>query len=90
MSQYEHIKLITGSDTHTSKQYGGWGYPNDKLGTSEHFYFRHCTARTDRDIHAARNNLLRFLKCQECHRLERSTRHAQVSYPCECVYSSLQ
>jgi putative transposase len=73
MSQYENTKLITGSEAYTSKQCGGCGYLNDKLGGSEHFHCRRCAAKADRDIHAARNILLRFLKCQECHRLERTT-----------------
>jgi putative transposase len=73
MSQYEDTSLITGSEAYTSKQCGGCGYVNDKLGGSEHFHCRRCAAKADRDIHAARNILLRFLKCQECHQLERTS-----------------
>ena len=62
-SGYNGSKIITGSEAYTSKQCGVCGIINDKLGGSEVFTCRSsdCNIECDRDLHAARNILLRFL-----------------------------
>jgi transposase len=60
-TQYEGSKVLRGSEAYTSKQCGACGVLNDKLGGSKVFTCRSCGATGDRDIHAARNILLRFL-----------------------------
>ena len=54
--------IYTGSEAYTSKQCGKCGHLNQKLGASEVFNCGECGAIADRDAHAARNILLRFLK----------------------------
>ena len=54
--------IYTGSEAYTSKQCGKCGNLNQKLGASEVFNCGECSAIADRDAHAARNILLRFLK----------------------------
>jgi transposase len=60
-TQYEGSRIIRGSEAYTSKQCGACGVLNDKLGGSKTFTCRSCGATADRDVHAARNILLRFL-----------------------------
>lgn len=60
-TQYEGSRILRGSEAYTSKQCGACGVLNDKLGGSKVFTCRSCGATGDRDIHAARNILLRFL-----------------------------
>jgi transposase len=60
-TQYAGSKVLRGSEAYTSKQCGACGVINDKLGGSKVFTCRSCGAIGDRDIHAARNILLRFL-----------------------------
>ena len=60
-TQYDGSKILRGSEAYTSKQCGACGMLNDKLGGSKVFTCRSCGATADRDIHAARNILLRFL-----------------------------
>jgi transposase len=50
-----------GSEAYTSKQCGICGTLNDKLGGSEIFKCCSCGVMADRDVHAARNILMRFL-----------------------------
>ena len=54
--------IHTGSEAYTCKQCGNCGVLNDKLGSSETFVCPRCKFSADRDIHAARNILLRHLK----------------------------
>ena len=58
---YPGSKIVRGSEAYTSKQCGRCGHLNDKLGGSEVFCCEECSATADRDVHAARNILLRFL-----------------------------
>jgi transposase len=60
-SRYEGSRIIRGSEAYTSKQCGACGVINDKLGGCKVFTCRSCGASADRDVHAARNILLRFL-----------------------------
>ena len=53
--------LQRGSEAYTSKQCGGCGVLNDKLGGSETFKCKGCGLHADRDVHAARNIFLRHL-----------------------------
>jgi transposase len=57
-------RIVRGSEAYTSKQCGRCGTLNDKLGGSEVFTCRApgCGNQGDRDVHAARNILLRFLE----------------------------
>jgi transposase len=61
---YPESRVLRGSEAYTSKQCGHCGTLNDKLGGSEVFACRSegCGAQGDRDVHAARNILLRFLE----------------------------
>jgi hypothetical protein len=54
-------KVLRGSEAYIPKQCGTCGVINDKLGGSRVFTCRSCGAIGDRDIHAAKNILLRFL-----------------------------
>lgn len=60
---YPESSVLRGSEAYTSKQCGTCGTLNDKLGGSEVFTCRAagCGNQGDRDVHAARNILLRFL-----------------------------
>lgn len=63
-TKYPGSVIKRGSEAYTSKQCGLCGTLNDKLGGSKQFICRSatCDATVDRDIHAARNILLRFLQ----------------------------
>jgi putative transposase len=61
-SDYEGIRIIRCSEAYTSKQCGACGELNDKLGGSKTFNCQECGAVADRDVHAARNILLRCLQ----------------------------
>ena len=61
-SQYTGSRIVRGSEAYTSKQCGACGQLNNKLGASKVFTCPSCGCTADRDIHAARNILLRFLK----------------------------
>jgi transposase len=63
---YQGAVIKRGSEAYTSKQCGKCGFLNDKLGGSETFTCKRCKAEGDRDEHAARNILLRFMECKEC------------------------
>ena len=58
---YPNVTIKRGSEAYTSKQCGGCGVLNDKLGGSEVFECNECGLKADRDMHAARNILLRNL-----------------------------
>ena len=58
---YPSVVIKRGSEAYTSKQCGGCGVLNDKLGGSEVFKCKECGLTADRDMHAARNILLRHL-----------------------------
>ena len=58
---YPNVTIKRGSEAYTSKQCGGCGVLNDKLGGKEVFDCNECGLRADRDMHAARNILLRHL-----------------------------
>ena len=58
---YSGSKIVRGSEAYTSKQCGQCGARNDKLGSSICLNCPICGLESDRDIHAARNILLRFL-----------------------------
>jgi transposase len=55
---YPSVTIQTGSEAYTS---GKCGFINDKLGGSEVFTCEKCHLVADRDVHAARNILLRHL-----------------------------
>jgi transposase len=63
---YPGAKILRGSEAYTSMTCGRCGHLNRKLGSSETFSCPACIAAgnpwsMDRDVHAARNILLRFL-----------------------------
>ena len=58
---YAGSRVVRCSEAYTSKQCGACGCLNDKLGGSKVFKCKSCGAKADRDIHAARNILLRCL-----------------------------
>ena len=59
-TNYPDRTIFTGSEAYTSKQCGLCGRLNEKLGASKVFTCT-CGCVADRDVHAARNILLRFL-----------------------------
>jgi putative transposase len=59
---YPGSKIVRGSEAYTSKQCGRCGCLNDHLGGNETFVCEQCSSTADRDIHAARNILLRFMQ----------------------------
>ena len=63
-TKYIGSVIKRGSEAYTSKQCGACGTLNDTLGGSKKFVCKSlsCGATGDRDIHAARNILLRFLQ----------------------------
>jgi transposase len=61
MTKYADTTLWRGSEAYTSKQCGCCGRLNDTLGGSETFQCQDCGLSMDRDVHGARNILLRFL-----------------------------
>jgi transposase len=63
---YPDSKVLRGSEAYTSKTCGKCGHLHSKLGASETFKCPKCLENgdkwsADRDLHAARNILLRFL-----------------------------
>lgn len=60
-SFYPGSVLLRGSEAYTSKQCGQCGIINDNLGASEVFTCGPCGLCCDRDVHAARNIVLRFV-----------------------------
>jgi transposase len=61
-SDYVGSHIIRCTEAYTSKQCGACGELNDKLGGSKTFNCQKCGAVADRDVHAARNILLRCLQ----------------------------
>ena len=61
-AMYKNKTIVRGSEAYTSKQCGRCGTLNDNLGSSSTFTCGSCTLVSDRDIHAARNILLRFIE----------------------------
>ena len=59
---YPGVVIKSGSEAYTSKQCGQCGVLNDGLGASEVFKCPKCGLKADRDLHAARNILLRHLE----------------------------
>lgn len=59
---YPGSKIVRGSEAYTSKQCGQCGRLNDNLGGSKVFKCSACGLSAGRDIHAARNILLRFMQ----------------------------
>lgn len=60
-TDYPTCKVVRCSEAYTSKQCGACGTINDKLGSSKLFKCHACGAVADRDVHGARNILLRAL-----------------------------
>ena len=58
---YPGVVIRRGSEAYTSKQCGACGKLNDDLGSNEVFECKSCGLKADRDLHAARNILLRHL-----------------------------
>lgn len=67
--EYPWCKILIVDENYTSKTCGCCGYLHQKLGSSKTFRCPKCRLETDRDIHAARNILLRFLTLN-CERVE--------------------
>lgn len=61
-TMYKNKTIVRGSEAYTSKQCGRCGALNDELGNSLTFTCGRCALVSDRDIHAARNILLRFIE----------------------------
>ena len=61
-SWYSSVNIKVGSEAYTSKQCGQCGFLNETLGGAELFECANCNAKGDRDVHAARNILLRFMQ----------------------------
>lgn len=59
--EYPWCRVIIVSEAYTSKTCGRCGKIHDKLGGSKVFICPRCKLECDRDKHAARNILLRFL-----------------------------
>lgn len=61
-TKYKNKRIIRGSEAYTSIQCGLCGHLNRSLCAKEEFNCSKCDLKNiDRDIHAARNILLRFL-----------------------------
>jgi len=58
---YPTVLVKHGTEAYTSKQCGHCGYLNDNLKGKETFQCGNCFEKGDRDVHAARNILLRFI-----------------------------
>ena len=61
-SDYEGSRIIRCSEAYTSKLCGACGELHDKLGGSKTLNCQECGAVAERDVHAARNILLRCLQ----------------------------
>jgi transposase len=61
-TMYKNRTILRGSEAYTSKQCGACGTINDRLGSSITFKCPNCSIVADRDVHAARNILLRFME----------------------------
>jgi len=61
-SDYPGSRVVRCSEAYTSRQCGACGKINDQLGSSKVFTCAGCGAVADRDVHAARNILLRCLQ----------------------------
>jgi transposase-like protein len=59
---YKNKTIVRGSEAYTSKQCGRCGTLQNKLGSSTTFSCGQCALVSDRDVHAARNILLRFIE----------------------------
>jgi hypothetical protein len=59
---YKNKKIVRGSEAYTSKQCGRCGTLQNTLGSSTTFSCGQCALVSDRDVHAARNILLRFIE----------------------------
>jgi putative transposase len=59
--EYPWCQVVIVSEAYTSKTCGSCGKINDKLGSSKVFQCPSCGLTCDRDKHAARNILLRYL-----------------------------
>jgi transposase len=62
------VNILTGSEAYTSKQCGQCGHLNDGLGGKEIFQCGQCGVEVDRDVHTARNILLRFFGVEKRYR----------------------
>ena len=60
-TDYTGSRVLRCSEAYTSKQCGACGELNDSLGSSKVFSCEACGATADRDVHAARNILLRCI-----------------------------
>jgi transposase len=61
-TMYKNRTILRGSEAYTSKQCGSCGSINERLGSSITFICPNCSSAADRDVHAARNILLRFME----------------------------
>ena len=61
-SFYHGATVLRGSEAYTTKQCGKCGFLNDSIGESEVFTCEKCNSSGDRDVHAGRNILLRFMQ----------------------------
>ena len=60
-AQDHDTKVIVGNESYTTKTCGNCGIINEKVGGSKVFHCTHCGLRAHRDVHAARNILLKHL-----------------------------
>lgn len=63
--EYPWVKVIITEEPWTSKTCGYCGFIHHNLGSSKTFNCPSCKQTSDRDIHAARNILLRYLTINE-------------------------
>ena len=61
-TMYKNRTVLRGSEAYMSKQCGACGSINDRLGSSITFVCPNCSSVLDRDVHATRNMLLRFME----------------------------
>ena len=62
MSQkYTHKKVLIVNEAYTTRTCGNCFVVNNNVGASKVFCCVHCDLEADRDVHAARNILLRYV-----------------------------
>lgn len=63
--RYKNVRVVGDSEAYTSKTCGHCGHIHQRLGSNKHFKCPNCGFEADRDVHAARNIMLRYLTCAD-------------------------